>query len=183
MDYREQARDPFFSKQTLGRIILFSLFIFFTAVFQSSFFGAAGVFPATPDMLLAAVMGIALFDGERSGSLCGMLAGVLANALGSPGTAFMPVFYMLAGFLTGIAIRSFLSRNLLSWLVYVLIGGVLRGSVTLMYVMITEKVYDTVLILTKVVLPEAVMTLIFSVPVYFLARLCARPFLKETDLE
>ncbi len=183
MDRRDSSRDPFFSKQTVGRIILFSLFIFFTAAFQTSFFGAAGFFPATPDMLLAAVMGLAMFDGERTGAACGIFAGVMANALGGSGTLFMPLFYMMTGFLTGIAIKTFLTRNFLSWLVYISAGILLRESVTFIYIAAAEKFYDVPLILLRAVMPEALMTLLFSIPVYFTAKLCARPFLREADLE
>ena len=183
MDRRENTREPFFSKQTVGRIILFSLFIFLTAAFQASFFGAAGFFPATPDLLLAAVMGLAMFDGERTGAVCGLFAGVMADALGGSGTLFMPLFYMLAGYVTGIAIRTFLTRNLLSWLVYMLAGILFRGSVTFMYLTVFKRVYDVPLLLFRAVLPEALMTFVFSVPLYFVSKLCAKPFLRESELE
>lgn len=164
------------TKQLIGHVILFTLVIFVLAAFQASFFGASGLFPATPDILLAAVAATGLFEGERHGAACGIWAGILAGALGGAGTGLLPVFYMHIGFFTGVLIKRFLSRNLLSWLIYSMMAVTLRGIFSFVFGIVTEKPVTVKLLLLKLVLPEAAVTFVFSVPVYFLIRLCVLPF-------
>ena len=78
MEIKEQAREPLLSSKTLGKCLLFFLLLFLVSSAQVSFFSAAAFFPATPDILLAAVVGLAVADGERTGAVSGIAAGVLA---------------------------------------------------------------------------------------------------------
>ena len=52
-------REPSALRDTV-KIVLFCLLLFLEAAFQSSFFPTAAVFPAIPDIILSAVLGIAL---------------------------------------------------------------------------------------------------------------------------
>ena len=98
MEFKKQT-GHFFSSVTLLKILIFSALIFVMATLQSSFFSATGFFPATPDLLLATVIGLGVYDGEKSGAVAGVGAGVLAEAFGAGGDIMLlPVFYMLVGF-------------------------------------------------------------------------------------
>lgn len=183
MEFKEQPKEPFFSSQTIGKIILFFLLIFGSAVVQTSFFGAARFFPATPDLLMAAVIGIAVYDGERSAAVAGIAAGVLAETLGGSGIMLLPVFYLLVGYVYGIVSRIFLKKNFLSWLVYMLIAANVRLVYSFAYLMITEADLNLFTALTNILIPEFFMTMIFSIPIFFFSRICARPFHKRIDMD
>lgn len=167
----------------MGRIILFFILIFGSAVIQTSFFMAAGVFPASPDLLLAAVIGIAIYDGERSAAAAGVAAGFLAEALGGDGVMLLPVFYLLIGYIFGIVSRFFLKKNFLSWLVYMLIAANVRLGYSFSYLMITEPDLNLFLAFKNILIPEFIMTVLFSIPIYFFSRICARPFHKKIDMD
>lgn len=183
MEFKEKSKEPFFSSQTLGKIILFFVLIFSCAVVQTSFFGAAGIFPATPDLLLAAVIGIAVFDGDKSAAVAGIAAGVLGDALGGNGITFLPVLYLFAGYTYGILSRVFLKKNFLSWMVYMLIAAFGRGVFSFAHLMISEPSLNLFSAFTHILIPEYFMTVAFSVPLFFFSRICARPFHKQMDLD
>ncbi len=183
MEIKEQAKDPLLSSKTLGRCLLFSVLLFLTAACQASFFSATAVFAATPDLLLGAVMGLAIYDGERTGAISGIAAGVFAESLGGTGIMLMPVFYMMAGYVFGIVTRFFLNRNFLSWIVYMLIASFARGVWTLLYLAATETGFNFVTVFSRIIIPEFFMTVLFSLPMYFLCRICARPFHRRSELE
>lgn len=184
MEFKEQKKHGFFSSQTMGRILLFSLPIFLSGVLQSSFFAASGLFPATPDLLLISVIGLAIYDGEKSGAIAGVCAGVLAEAFGSGAfMMFFPLFYMLCGYFFGVVSRVFLNRNFVSWLLYMLIGSGLRGLLSMIHSMFSETDVNLFLIFTEIVIPEYFLTLICSVPMYFLIRMTVRPFRKKIEME
>lgn len=183
MEFKEQKRQ-FFSSQTIGKILIFSLFVFICATLQSSFFDATGLFPASPDLILAAVIGLGVYDGERSGAIAGVCAGVLAEAFGAGGfIMLLPVFYMLVGFGFGVVSRIFLNKNFLSWTVYMLIAATLRGMLSLVHTVLSESDINLFLIFRDIIIPEFVMTVIFSLPIFFIARLCARPFHKKIEMD
>ena len=183
MEIKDQPKEPLLSSKTVGRCLLFGALLFLTAACQVSFFSATAVFPATPDLLLAAVMGLAVCDGERTGAVAGIAAGVFAEALGGMGIMLMPVFYMLAGYVFGIVTRFFLNRNFLSWIVYMLIAGLSRAVWSLLHLAATETGFNFVTVFSKIVTPEFLMTVLFSLPMYFICRLCVRPFRRKIELE
>ena len=184
MEFKEQKRHSFFSSQIIGRILLFSLPIFLSGIIQSSFFAASGFFRAIPDLLLISVIGLAVFDGERSGAIAGICAGVLAEAFGSGAfMMFFPLFYMLCGYFFGIVSRVFLNRNFISWMLYILIGAGFRGLLSIVHSIFSETDVNLFLIFTEIVIPEYFLTLLCSVPMYFLIRITVRPFHKKIEME
>ena len=184
MEFKEQKRHGIFSSQTVGRILLFSLPIFLSGVIQSSFFAATGMFSATPDLLLISVIGLAVYDGERSGAIAGICAGVLAEAFGSGSyMMFFPLFYMLCGYFFGVVSRVLLNRNFISWILYMLIGSALRAILSVIHSMLSEVDVNLYLIFTEIAIPEYFLTLLCSVPMYFLIRMTVRPFHKKIEME
>lgn len=183
MEIKEQSGAPLLSSKTIGRCLVFFVLLFLSAACQASFFSATTFFPATPDLLLAAVIGLGIYDGERTGAISGIAAGVLAEALGGVGIMLMPIFYMVAGYTFGIVTRFFLNRNFLSWLVYMLIAAFARGVWSLLYLAATETGFNFVTVFSRIIIPEFVMTFVFSLPMYFICRLCARPFHRKSEME
>ena len=184
MEFKEQKRHGVFSSNMIGKILLFSLPIFLSGVIQSSFFAASDFFSATPDLLLISVIGLAVYDGERSGAIAGICAGVLAEAFGSGAyMMFFPLFYMLCGYFFGAVSRVFLNRNFVSWLLYMLIGLSLRALLSIVHSMLSELDVNLYLIFTEIVIPEYFLTLLCSAPMYFLIRMTVRPFHKKIEME
>ena len=184
MEFKEQKRHDLFSSYNIGRILLFSLLVFLSGVIQSSFFPALTMLPASPDLVLLAVIGLAVYDGERSGAVAGIGGGILVEALGGGAHILLfPLFYMLCGYIFGIVSRIFLNRNFISWLLYILIGIFLRSALGLVHSIFTEIDVTVYLILTKVTIPEYFVTLIAAVPMYFIVRAACRPFHKKIEME
>ncbi len=183
MDIKEQKGGGFFTPAMLGRILLFSILVFFSGVLQSSLFATLPL-PATPDLILLAVLGLAVYDGEKSGAIAGVCGGVFAEALGAGASIlFLPLFYMICGYFFGIVSRLLLNRNFISWLLYIIVGAALRSGLSLIHAMLFETDVNLYLIFTNVVIPEYFITLICSVPMYFAVRMTVRPFHKMIEME
>ena len=168
-------REPSALRDTV-KIVLFCLLLFLEAAFQSSFFPTAAVFPAIPDIILSAVLGIALFDGEKSAAACGIAGGVFLGALGAEGAGILPVFYFAAGYFAAVVAGKTLKRNLVTWSVFILAAAALRSLITAVRVVVTEVSATLPAILLGVLLPEFILTLVFSYPNYLLTRLAVRVF-------
>ena len=184
MEFKEQKRQEFFSSQNIGKILLFTILVFFSGVLQSSLFPALSMLPASPDLVLIAVIGLAVYDGERSGAVAGICGGVVAEAFGGGvHILFLPLFYMLCGYFIGLACRVFLNRNFISWMLYMLIGATLRGALSFIHAIFAESDINIYLIFTEVIITEYFVTLICAVPMYFAVRAVVRPFHKKIEMD
>ena len=184
MEINERSGRPILSSYTAGKIILFSVLIFLSACLQSSFFSVFRELPALPDLVLLSVIGIAVYDGERSGAVSGVFGGVVLEAFGAGGDIMMlPLFYMLCGFFFGIAAHLLFNKNFISWLLYCVIGVVFRSMLSVVHEVLIESDVNILLIFTEIVIPEYFITLLMSPIMYFAVRAAVRPFHKKIEME
>lgn len=184
MEFNERRHRPLLSSHTAGKIILFSLLIFLCACLQSSFFSAAAIFTAVPDLVLISVIGIAVYDGEKSGAVSGVFGGVVLEAFGAGGhIMLLPLFYMLCGFFFGIAAHFIFNKNFISWLLYCIIGAAFRSVLSIVHAVLVESDVNILLIFTEIVIPEYFITLILSPMMYLPIRAVVRPFHKKIEME
>ncbi len=163
----------------IRKTIVWGVVLFLLAVFQTSFCSrVAAAIPhgAVPDLMLAAVIAIAIFDSERAGALAGIAAGFLIGALGGTGLNFLPLVYFLCGYVCGIWSTMSLSANFPSWCIYMPAGGAVRGIATLVGIAYSYADYSFFAVLRQRMLPEFFITLLVSPLVYFLVRRTALYF-------
>ncbi len=163
----------------LRKTLVWGGVLFLVAVLQTSLVARiAQALPrgAVPDLLLAAVVAIAIFDGERTGAVAGIAAGFLAGALGGTGVNLLPLCYMLCAYVCGIWSTMSLSANFASWCVYMPAAGVARAAVTLVEVALTYTDYGLADVAVRVLAPEFAATLLLSPVVYVAVRRVATLF-------
>ena len=184
MELNERSRRPLVSSYTAGKILLFSLAVFLSACLQSSFFSALAIFSAIPDLVLLCVIGIAVYDGEKSGAVAGVFGGVVIEAFGAGGNIMMlPLFYMLCGFFFGIAAHLLFNKNFISWLLYCVIGAAFRAMLSVIHAVLVENDVNVLLIFTEIVIPEYFITIILSPLMYLPIKAVVRPFHKKIEME
>ena len=163
--------------ELVKRIVIYGLVIFFLSVAMSSFFANLHHLPATPDLMLGAVLAVAVLDGRVTAAIVAVVGGVAVDALGGVGVSLSPLLYLTVILTVGILSEKMLPR-FLSWLILLLPSLVLRACFTTLGFWIYTEGADPSGIVSGVLLPEAVCTLIFCLPLYFLLTLCVLP-LKE----
>ena len=62
---------------------IYSIPLFLLGIMQVTFFSKINVLGATPDLLLGAILVIAMLDNERVSAVCGIIAGVIYVSLGT----------------------------------------------------------------------------------------------------
>ena len=184
MEINERSGRHLLSSYTAGKIILFSILIFLSACLQSSFFSVFRELPALPDLVLLSVIGIAVYDGERSGAAAGVFGGVVVEAFGAGGNIMMlPLFYMLCGFFFGIAAHLLFNKNFISWLLYCIIGVAFRSAMSVIHAVLIESDVNILLIFTEIVIPEYFINVLLSPLMYLPVRAVVRPFHKKIEME
>ena len=78
-----------------------ALMILFTLL-QTTIFSSLRPFGAVPDMMLSAVIAIAVSEGEKWGAVCGLISSLLISSVGTTGFSVIPLVYMLTGYISGL---------------------------------------------------------------------------------
>ena len=144
--------------------VIFLVFIFILAIFQTSplkFFGQS------PDMLLALVCAIGFVFGRGYGAIFGLIAGITASLLGATGFSLTPILYVICGFLCGELISRFLSPNLVSFMVFGIVAGILREIFTLIHFGLISENISLWQLINNVIIGEYLAYLVCLIPAYF----------------
>ena len=161
-------------RRVLRRTVIFGLVGFFLCILQCSFFSRLKPFGATPDVVLGSILAITALDNKKTAAVYAVGAGYFLDAIGSTPPSLSPVFYLLAVVVLGIisdkTMPSFLSFGAL---MFPAVG--LRAIFTLASLWISLGTFPPAVYFTAVILPEALSTFIFCLPVYFLIKLCMLP--------
>lgn len=161
-----------------GHGIRLGVRVFLLAILQVSVIPRIALFGATPDILLSYLTVLAVTgrqeDRWRTVAVSGIAAGFLADTLGGVGIGVLTLFY----FAVGVAVSHLMRRRqcgfweeLLLFYAALIPAALLRGGVTLLYVLLSRPsgfAFSELLLGT--LLPELCGTLLFSVPIFFLFR-------------
>lgn len=174
------------SWQTLfKKSIVWGIWLFFLAVFQTSFFSVFRPFGAVPDLVLPAVIVIAIYDRERMGTIAGIMGGYIADALGGVGLSLSPIVYMICGCIIALLAYSVLRRDFMSWVVGTVFSLIISGlaSVIGAYFAAGAVHFDISDIFSRLLLPQFFASLLMGVPVYFLTKLIWSRFFNNREME
>lgn len=170
------------AKIILQKTLVYGVAVIILAIFQTAFFSRFDLFGATPDIMLGAVMAIAMFEGERAGAAAGIGAGFFIEALGGVGLSILPVFYMICGAVCGLlCIRTF-SRGPFSFIVFALAANAARAMVTLIYISFFWGNYSLIDAFGNILIPEYFSSVAFSLLPFIVIRLLAKIFHRTREL-
>ncbi len=110
-------RTPITWQKITKKSIAWFFWLFFVALMQTGVFARYLPFGAVPELVLPCVIAIAIYDGERSAVICGIMGGVIIDSLGSGGFSASALVYMLLASAVAVLTHSVLSRDFLSWLI------------------------------------------------------------------
>ena len=133
---------------------------------QSTFFKINGS-PVGLTLIFVAAVGI--FFGERDGAILGLLGGIIIDSLAGGVIYTSPMVYMLVGYFCGLCIKRFLSRSLPSFLVYMLLVGLIKQAVNIFYFVMLSDSLNLMEIFLGTLLPDYIAFVVFSPAVYLVA--------------
>ena len=81
--------------ELIKRICVYGVLLLLLASAQCSFFARLHLLPATPDLILCALLAILVLDSTPAAAISAVAGGILIDALGGVGVAWSPLFYFL----------------------------------------------------------------------------------------
>ncbi len=160
--------------ELLKRIIIYGVLVLFLGTAQSAFFPLLDICPATPDLILALLLCITLLDGSSSALVCAVAGGFFLDAISSSGAAILPAVYFCFVIFISFFVQKVL-KSFLSYLFLLLPTLLFRAAVTIARELIALGGLPSSSFILQILLPEAVCTLLFAIPLYFLLKLCTMP--------
>lgn len=155
-------------------VLLVGGLLLLISLLQVSFFARFQVLGVTPDLMIVTVLCIAFFGGEHMGACVGLAAGFLLDSLGSTGIVLLPLFYFLLGYLAGHLAGRTPARGYVTYLCYLGVTLLYRVMITTVYAVITYESLHPGPLLVHTLLPEALVTAIGGLVLYFPIKLfCA----------
>lgn len=158
----------------LRRIVIYGAAIFFIGIIQCAFFSRLKLFGVTPDLILGALLTILLLDNKYAAAVSAVGAGYFIDALGSSIPSFSALFYLFAVAVLFVMAQKLLSK-LPSFILLLLAALPVRASFTYFNLCLTFGKAAPISCIWTVILPEALCTVLFCIPVYFLIKLCTVP--------
>lgn len=165
--------------------VVWGIWLFFLAVIQTSIFSVFRPFGAVPDLVLASVIAIAIYDRERTGVIAGIVGGYIADALGGSGLSLSPLVYMLCATLFALLAYSVLRRDFLSWLIGVACSLIISGiaSIICAYSSVSAAHFTASHIFSELLIPQFFSSLLIGIPVYILTKLIWSRFFNTREME
>ena len=108
------------------KLVNYGIVFFLIAMLETVTLPLAGA-GIVPDLVLCAVVAVAMAEDERVAGICGVAAGFFIDAVGAVGISISPLLYGICGYLTGVLVRFFLRRNFPSYLIYVACAAAARS--------------------------------------------------------
>jgi rod shape-determining protein MreD len=156
-------RERNFDKWAAYGLLLIALFIF-----QSTLGDILAISRIKPNLLICALVALAMLEGEMAGGIFGMVSGFLIDTL----LSHISGFYMLAGMVFGVAIglaaKLYINVTVLSTM-FVSGGVCFLYNILIFYTHYFAGGEASILsVLAGNILPEVIYTTILTIPFYYL---------------
>ncbi len=162
------------AKTIAYKCIIYSLVLFVLSVAQVTFFAKINILNATPDLMLGAVLLIAMKDDQKVASICGIVSGFFYCAMGG----FVYPFYMMFSFLCGYTLwfvsDRFLGKNYVSYLALAILTFALKAIFNIVETSLFAYTVNILNMFSRAILPEFISSMAFCTLPYLIFSAVAR---------
>lgn len=173
---RRRRKNHGFHPDRIRRTVFYGAVLFLLAIVQCSFFARLKFLPVTPDLILGALLTILLLESPQAATVFALIGGFFLDALGGVGISWSPLLYWMTVVLLGFpAVK--MMKNFRAWLLLMIPALLLRmgfGALEL-WLTLDGVVWKTALL--TILLPEAWLTMLTAIPIYF----CMRCWIRRTE--
>ena len=153
---------------------VYSIALFVLSIAQVTFFSKINVLGATPDLMLGAVLLIAMKDDQQVSSICGIVSGFLYCAMGGFVYPFYMMFSFLCGYVLWIISDRFLGKNYVSYLAIAVLAFSLKALFNVIEASLFAYTINILNMFTKAIIPEFISSMTFCTVSYLIFNSLSR---------
>ncbi len=162
------------AKNIAYKCVVYGIFLFVLSIAQVTFFSKINVLGATPDLLLGAVLLIAMREDQRVASICGIISGFFYCTMGGFVYPFYVIFSFLCGYTLWFVSDRFLGKNYISYLTLALLTFLLKALFNVIESSLFAYTINMINMFSKAILPEFISSMVFCSLSYLIFTAIAR---------
>ena len=161
------------------RILITALLVPAAFILQTTLCGAISLAGITPDLIMAVTVSLAILLGEAPAILTGFFMGLLCDIFSMELLGFYALCYSFAGFVCGRLGRNLFIDDLKFPAVLIMAADLFKSLYGYLFLFLLQNRIFTGTFLVRFAVPEAVYTMLISVPVYAFLAFLYRNVLKD----
>lgn len=151
---------------TKGKLLGYKAMIYGTALFllaimQTSFFSRVNIFGATPDLLLGAVLTLAMHEDHKASAVCGIISGFFYCALGATTYPIYILFSFLCGYMLWSVSERVFGKNYISFLSLAIFTYGAKALFNIVEQSLSAHSFNVFQTIIHVALPEFLSSMLF----------------------
>ena len=169
------------AKTIMYKWCIYSIALFVLSIAQVTFFVKINVLGATPDLMLGAVLLIAMKEDQRVSSICGIVSGFLYCAMGGFVYPFYMMFSFLCGYVLWIISDRFLGKNYVSYLALAILTFGLKALFNVIEASLFAYTINLLNMFTIAIIPEFISSMVFCTVSYLIFSVLTRLLNSNSD--
>ena len=162
---------------------VYGVALFFLAILQSTFFSKINLFDATPDLLLGAVLTVAIFDEHKVSAVTGIISGFFYCALGGIKYPLYIIFSFLCGYVFWSISEKALSKNYPSFIALAAFIYGVKAIWNIAETSLFAQSFSLFGTLASIVIPEYLSSMVFCSLSYLIFKTISDIFNKKSRKE
>ena len=155
-------------KQIFARILTYFFILIAAFTIQTSVFYFFPLADITPNILLIVVVAAGLMRGRKAGIIVGFFAGLLMDIFFGEDLGAYAFIYMIFGFVNGFFNHMFYAEEPAFPLMMIGVNDLVYGVIIYLIFYFMRNKWNFLFYVRRIILPEAVYTLIAALVFYFL---------------
>ena len=151
---------------SLRKYLVLTFLLLFCYLLQASVLPAAAFGGIMPNLLIIFVASCGFMNGELCGLTTGFFCGLLVDIFGGDVIGFYALVYMITGYINGMFQRIFYPEDIKLPLILILGSDAGYGLLCYLLLFLLRSRLDIGFYLLRVVVPEAVYTIVVAIAVY-----------------
>ena len=169
------------AKTIMYKCCIYSIALFVLSIAQVTFFVKINVLGATPDLMLGAVLLIAMKEDQRVSSICGIVSGFLYCAMGGFVYPFYMMFSFLCGYVLWIISDRFLGKNYVSYLALAILTFGLKALFNVIEASLFAYTINLLNMFARAIIPEFISSMVFCTVSYLIFSALTRLLNSNSD--
>lgn len=162
---------------------VYGIALFLLATLQIAFFTKINVLGAPPDLLLGAVLTVAMLDEHRVAAIVGIISGFLYCALGSTALPLYIAFSFVCGYVLWGISEKILSKNYPSFLALALLTYGAKALWNVIETSLFAQSFNLIGTVIHTVIPEFISSMVFCSLSYLIFKSISKLFNKKSRKE
>ena len=161
------------------KCVLYGIALYILSILQVTFFAKINILNAQPDLLLAAIATLALYEDGKACAICGIVSGFFYCAIGGAEIPFYILFSFLCAYTLWIITDYGLPKRHSSFFALAILGFGAKAVFNIAEITLMAQKFNLFDAFSSIIIPEFISSLVFSLIPYALFYSLTRIFHKH----